>query len=803
MYRYKISLLVLMILVLIPAVQAYPIMDTDTVALYYMNDSSTPTVLWGRNTTGDSFNGSFFASGEPSYLNPNGLLFDGVSDYVTMDILNNPPINGSIEIIINPTNTITGATGALFMKQDVGNWEWESVFMANGSLSFVLYDIHDGFHILYSTTTTWNAGEDYKIKYVWGNVTGMGLYVNDTLEVSNTYQSRPYNGTADFWFGSYKNGVSSFDGTIKYLEITKSQFKNDTAPDNVTIESPINTTYHINKIWLNVTEHTAIDAWNFSLDNITGNVSFTPNMTISLGTYLPGNNILGAHNITICGNATIDSLLYCDTVYFSFSYVDIDNESMVSTLIETDLFIYWVDFNIYNWSAVSSIDVDFMWNNTLRNSSTGLGDNYSSGINIPEVPAAENVESYWNYTVCYLWGSCTEYNSTIRTVSITIIDLTSCAGAPGDNTTLIIRGWNESSSPFGLIHFDAGLTIKIGLRSKHYNYSFSGDDTYYLCLQPADETYIADIDIEYKNTTTDIRYYYLRQVILTNTTKTYVNLYMLDSYRSEQTDHTIQDTNYKDQTNLVIKAMRYFPGLNQYIIVASGLTGPNGETSMYLQRDVYYKWLIEANGTVLFLSDPETLTDLDIMHYIDINRRDVFFQYYDKIASECHLDEPNTLIICSYSDTSGKLLDVSLTAKRMLPYNHTKAFCTKTSTSPANTLICNYAGYENDTVLYVLEGHFHGSGEEWFDLVVDFIEGPAEFLYGESLGTGGIILALIVVMVFILLMLYEPKMAVTGSAIGLVVAWLFGLYAVSLGALVGFLIALGFIVWTMGRSKWR
>lgn len=557
--------------------------------------------------------------------------------------------------------------------------------------------------------------------------------------------------------------------------------------DYITLLSPTNTTYTNNTLNINLTNSTPIDSFWYRVNNISTNISFVPGDHINLGNYG-----IGTHNITVFGNTSLGEVLEA-SVYFSFQYVTIESQYIPSIVFETDKKLSWLDLEIHNYTAVSSVAAGLSFNGTKGNVTTGFASNYTSILNIPNIISENTITAYWHYNVSYTDGSTSMHNGTMTSVLVKVISLTSCASG---NVTLEFRGFNESNSTLKPLAFTMGIAAEIGLSSKHFNFTLSGSNTYKLCITPGDEEYTGDIDIEYFAADYPKRYYYMRNAVLTNDT-TVVNLYLLHEDEAlAATDFIIRDKNYKEQPNMVIQAQRYFPGLGSYLTVAMGLTGPNGKTSMFLVEDVYYKWLIQRDGTTLVLTSPEPLLESPIIQYIDVDPRAAFFQYIEDLAYRCRDDTASQNIICEYSAPATNLESMTLVMKKRLLYNRTTPFCTETSTEPSDTLICNYAAYENDTVYWELEGMFSGSGTEWLVLANGFIE-PQFFLWGGALGASGILVAIGMFLLFVGAGMTSPRIAVIMATISIPISWLAGLHAISFTTIMGLCAAAGILVYRM------
>jgi hypothetical protein len=317
------------------------------------------------------------------------------------------------------------------------------------------------------------------------------------------------------------------------------------------------------------------------------------------------------------------------------------------------------------------------------------------------------------------------------------------------------------------------------------------------CLFPGNEEYEADVTFEYGGNGYALRHRFLVDANLTNSS-TVMIFYLSDTALTTTTEFLVQDTNALDQENVVISAQKYFPGQGNYYTVCQGLTGDNGETAMELQQGYYYRWILERSGTVLLTTSPEILSDTELVLYIPAEVRGTFFEYKDNVAYSCTVDTVNNQITCTFSDTSGKQISMLLEAKRVLLYNRTDPFCSESSTETAGTLLCDYSDYVNDTVLYTLVGNYDGSlVTETYPWIARYIEPAVDWFWGESLGAMGIMMTFGMMLTLGLLGLYDPKVSIIFTTIGMVISYLFQLYTITFSSIILLVIVAGFIVYRM------
>lgn len=668
---------------------------------------------------------------------------------------------------LNPVGRIKGYVydGALYkahspLTYNDGNWHF-AVVTYNGSLVKLFIDGNQVASAGVSTTLDFTNYDELCIAGDSSHDTDMlgdfGFLLNRTLspdEIRRLYQQDLVS------FGPEKEGL------------------------RITIQSPENKTYYVRDTWFNISVNFEADVCmvNFSygnntMSNSTPTLWYFHNSTMRIGTF---------NAVFYCNDTTGDNV--SNSVWFKVASVSIESETYPNETYELDEEIFFIDL-ASDWGEVDNITSSFIFNGTEEDTVTGYGNTYASTLTMPEVTTDTNISFYWNIVVCYIEDGCENMTTDERNVTIRPIGIYVCTDG---NITLEINGINESN--FTNTTFSLDLYIK--LNNKELNFTLSGNYTYKICINDTSDNFTVNADLEYYGTGFPIRHYFLRDIFLSNDT-TYISLYLLPTSESNQIDFIVRDRNYNEQENIVFKALRWFPGLNSYIVVGMGLTGENGKTSIFLKKDVYYKWVLEREGVVLKITSPETLIDDEIIEYIEVSPRAAFFEYYDRIAYSCTVDESGKLIICDYSDTSGKMLTMTLTAKEVLLYNRTDDFCTETSTSNAGTLVCSYAGYENQTILYVLEGYFHGSGYEWPVLVIGYILVESSGFWGGALGVTGILLSFVIIVLFATMGSFRPDVTIFLSTLGIVISFMFGLFIVTPAFIIALVMAAGFLLYKM------
>ena len=234
--------------------------DSNTIALYHFNTGSGTTAKDETNV----YNMSFKASGEPvwtvtSRCGNYALNFDGVNDYIyspASELFGTTfPTNGSIEFWMRPSKTYdnTYADYVYFIHKKMQQGH-QIILSFRGSTDpdkgkICFHKTTEGdTQKVCTTTDTWTQDKWYHLSIEWGKK-GMKIYVNGTLEGSNTNTDKPSAGSSENFMVAIDPSFSvpSFDGIIDELRISDIQRgPNAFIFENISISPASGQTYPLN-----------------------------------------------------------------------------------------------------------------------------------------------------------------------------------------------------------------------------------------------------------------------------------------------------------------------------------------------------------------------------------------------------------------------------------------------------------------------------------------------------------------------------------------------------------------------------
>lgn len=182
-------------------------LETDTNHYYSFDNNDTIGGSLLDRVGNDDFDISGATTGQTGIIKQ-AYTFDGSNDFLNTTSGNSFTTEDiSVSFWFKPSTTVTAGSGRDALIREAGNIFIELDQAGNGELSFLLYDTGGSFERIYSSTSTWNAGEWYHIVTVYDG-SNMLIYVNGTVE-TNTSGFSFTNGRDNFDLYVGSNGGSS------------------------------------------------------------------------------------------------------------------------------------------------------------------------------------------------------------------------------------------------------------------------------------------------------------------------------------------------------------------------------------------------------------------------------------------------------------------------------------------------------------------------------------------------------------------------------------------------------------------
>ncbi|MBI2056979.1 hypothetical protein HYT91_01865, partial [Candidatus Pacearchaeota archaeon] len=199
------------------------------------------------------------------------------------------------------------------------------------------------------------------------------IYINNT-NVANT-SNNFYNATGLNPNTNYTIRINTKDTSDNVnntdVNLTASTLTSDTTSPTITIQSPTNSTYATTSIDLNVSANETINAWQYTLNSGTTNITFTPNTTITAN---EGSNILIVYANDSSNNVgSLNVNFSVDTIAPTITINSPTNKTYTTSIMEfnitsnenADKAWFTIDNGITNYTLTNNANRNF--NYTLAN----------------------------------------------------------------------------------------------------------------------------------------------------------------------------------------------------------------------------------------------------------------------------------------------------------------------------------------------------------------------------------------------------------------------------------------------------
>lgn len=318
---------------------------------------------------------------------------------------------------------------------------------------------------------------------------------------------------------------------------------------------------------------------------------------------------------------------------------------------------------------------DFLFCYNSTNSFQTMGDLVSSGI------YEEGV--YWNITP--ILGLC---NSTLNILAINFTSY--------DETNF------TRISPFS---FEGVFDYNRYGDYHNNNFSWTNISTKEIdiCLSPPDINYSISGTIQYSDSSsvyTPRTYYFLNDII--NNITTNLSLYLIPNSDSTTFIQKVLDRNQIPMQDVYIYTQRYYPGTASYKTVQVTKTGADGKTiGFYKTETVFYRHILKDNLGSILLDQPSQKIYPETAPYTLTFTVGEGYNYpgtpssLDGFSYSLNASELSKYITYTYSDSSGYLINSSMTVEKVVLSGSNVLVCNSSSTQSAATLTCNISAYDS------------------------------------------------------------------------------------------------------------
>jgi hypothetical protein len=434
-----------------------------------------------------------------------------------------------------------------------------------------------------------------------------------------------------------------------------------------------------------------------------------------------------------------------------------DSQTFETPVYEGQTSNFWVKVN--STSDISNVNAWLVYNGTSYAYTTKSQSSsywiFTKSLTIPTVSADSNISFYWNFTYSNATGTYAQnFSSNNQTVyQLKLINCTS------GNITLNFTAYDENSKALINYKMDATLTYWPSGKpfTKNFSYSYTGNNTYFVCIAPSTATLYADADIKYWNDSYSTRYYYLQNATLTNSTQN-IKLYLLNSSESTLITMIVKDQVENPVGNEIVLAQKQEIGTGTYTQVSEAKSDFSGYAYTYLKLHENYKFFLTKNGIVQREFEPMQLESSTLTFYVSQIDTPEYFSYYNNVATSC--TNISNILTCSWVDTSGLTADMNFYVGKIDQVGETTV-CDNTSSGSSGTFVCDLSSGGN--FRYILKGTYHSnpityvwqSGYIGGASVVDF-------------GVVGLVLTLLIVMFVAYMTHNDVKLCLVSTAFAII-----------------------------------
>lgn len=567
----------------------------------------------------------------------------------------------------------------------------------------------------------------------------------------------------------------------------------DSIPPNITLLSPANQSTYVTfdptgqSVQINVSEadNVALGSCWYNFNNGSGNIS------LGCGNNLTKNYGSGWHHVTFFVN---DTLGFMNKTAVSF-FVNVVNWTMGydPTVIEGNNHTVYFNITATNASLVSA---NLSYNSTVYPmtiaSSNSTSAKFQNTLTAPFVSSDTIVKLQINASV-----SGTLFNTSVVNQTVYNVPALNVSGIPCSPASYNFTLFDETNlTDLGNGTFDYNFVYgNEGNNTLSYNYGeISGSTDFYVCANLSISTnwtigrgeifYVAPGHV-------DRRYYLFTGSTLTNITN---NVSLYDLLTSEQTSFIleVEDTSLSPYVEKFTSLLRWYPNLNDYLIVDMGETDENGDTVIHVDvEDIDYRVAAyEQNGSLIKLADPTRFTCLvnPCTYTLKISPGSSDYTSFFGVDYNFTYNATNGMWSFVYSDTTQKTSAINLTIYKITGTD-IYSVCSDNASGYTGVLSCNTSAYSG-----TLKGVVYRSASPAVPLaekVISTITTAFKSTFGLWLS---LIIGIPVVFVFAIV---SPIAAVIGGVVALIPAFYFG--AISLTVLGGFAVLAGIVMHFLKR----
>lgn len=434
-----------------------------------------------------------------------------------------------------------------------------------------------------------------------------------------------------------------------------------------------------------------------------------------------------------------------------------DAETFENPVYEGQTSNFWVKVN--STPDISNVNAWLVYNGTsyayTTKQQSGTYWIFTRSFTVPTVSADSNISFYWNFTYSNATSTYAQ-NFSSNNQTVYVLKLYNCTSG---NFTLNFTGYDEYSKALMNYKMDATLTYWPSGKSftKNFSFSYTGNNTYFVCIAPSTAILYSDADVKYWNDSYSTRYYYLQNAILTNSTQN-IKLYLLNSSESTLITMIVKDQVENPVGNEIVLVQKQEIGAGTYTQVSEAKSDFSGYAYTYLKLHENYKFFLTKDGIIQREFEPMQLESSTLTFYVSQIDIPEYFSYYDNVATSC--TNISNILTCTWVDTSGLTADMNFYVGKIDQVGETTV-CDNTSSGSSGTFGCDLSGGGN--FRYVLKGTYHSN-----PITYVWQSGYIGGLSVVDFGVVGLVLTLLIVMFVSYMTHNDVKLCLVSTAFAII-----------------------------------
>lgn len=658
----------------------------------------------------------------------------------------------------------------IWINDSVGNLNWSSVIWTTiipPELEIV-YPINNSNHSVNTVDVNYSVSDLSLDSCWWSNNSGKE---NNSLMCGQ-------NITDPIWYDGIHNITIWANDSLNNLAVDRITFNVDTTAPELNITYPTNgSSIIINSFPYNISVNYTIIETN--LDSCWySNNSGKDNTTLTCGENITASWIEGINNITIWANDNVGNenstqiTFYTNYLTTNVTYpnpvLEGSNNEIILNITATKITSLQGNFS-YNGTSYNSVASFTLINGTLTNSVTA-----------PTVTAPSTIYFFWNYSINGIDYNTAIYNHTINLVNLTIA--VSCPTGLSSAMCWDFKLEQNLSETNGSINYNFGVGSTNSTYKTIYG-SLDNVEEFCVCINSTiDNNYsLGSGEIQYSKTGyADRRFYTFDTQRLSNIT---INntLYFLENGDATSFLFGFKDTSLIPYVAKYSSLLRWYPDLNEYIIVEMAKTDDKGETIMRVKtEDVDYRvGLYNQDGTLIKLLSPVRFACLSspcsYNTLIEETPSD-YTSFYD-VETSIVYNTTSEIWTFVWNDPTQNTESMRFLVKRERG-DSAFTICDDSASGFTGVLTCDSSGYTG-----TLRGLAYRTASPELPIAQKIINTGATIFAGSI----GLLLSLIIFLVLAFIGAFSPAVAIILGVAGLFPAYLFGSISLTIFIAIGVL----------------